>query len=169
MTVTPDPARPAPLARVARPRRRTLYRMAKLTLLGGVAGSLLAWRTDPACSAMSETSPAAAARVCEREYLRTGDPATGARLAQAERDRGDLIAASAIARGLLATSARGNALRVLGEVAVSEHRLPAALAAFARARELHGVDGQRDEIERDDAAIARARRSPSRPAPAARP
>jgi hypothetical protein len=118
----------------------------------------------------SPAAPAAiAVRVCEREYARTGDPVTGTRLAEAHRRAGDLTAASAIARGLIATPARGDAQRVLGEIALTQHRLTTALAAFERARALHQLDGQRAELSRDDAAIARVQRALSQRPPVAPP
>jgi Flp pilus assembly protein TadD len=170
MTVTHDSVRPAPLVRVARRRRRIVHHIVRLAVLGGLAGTLETCRGGPDCRAAADTAPAVmAARVCEREYVRTGDPTTGARLAEAHRAAGDLTAASAIARGLLATDARGDAMRVLGKVAVAEHRLEAALAAFERARALHRLDGQRAELTRDDAAIAGLRRARSQRPPAPPP
>ena len=174
MTVSPDPVNPAPLVRAARPHRRIVRHIVRpigwLAVLAGLAGTRELGRSDPDCAATARTEPAAvAARTCEREYARTGDPSTGARLAEAHRNAGELTAASAIARGLLATPARGDAQRVLGEVALAQHRLTVALAAFERARELHQLDGQRAELARDDAAIAWARRALSRRPPAASP
>ncbi|HEX3475441.1 MAG TPA: hypothetical protein VHT91_10495 [Kofleriaceae bacterium] len=146
--------------RVARPHRRVVHCIVWLAALGGLVGTLELARRGPDCAAAADTAPPAiAARVCEREYARTGDPTTGTRLAEAHRGAGDLTAASAIARGLIATPARGDALRVLGEIALAQRRLAAALAAFARARALHELDGQRAELSRDDAAIARALRA----------
>jgi hypothetical protein len=170
MTVSPDPVHPAPLVRVARPRRRVVHPILWLAALGGLVGTLELTRSGSDCAAVADTAPAAiAARVCEREYARTGEPATGARLAEAHRGAGDLTTASAIARGLVATSARGDALRVLGEIALTQRRLPAALAAFENARALHQLDGQRAELSRDDAAIARAQRALLQRPPAAPP
>lgn len=171
MTVPPDrvpPVPPAPLVRAARPHGSIVRPIVWLAVLAGLAGALELGRSGPDCAAAARTAPAAvAARTCELEYARTGDPTTGARLAEAHRDAGELTAASAIARGLLATPARGDALRVLGEIALAQRRLAAALAAFERARELHQLDGQHTELARDDAAIARARRALSRRPPAA--
>ncbi len=174
MTVPHDPVHPAPLVRVARPRRRIVRRIVRrilwLAVLGGLAATLEIGRRGPDCAAAAGTAPAAiVARVCEREYTRTGDPTTGTRLAEAHRDAGDLTAASAIARGLLATPARGDALRVLGEIALAQRRIPAALAAFERARALHDLDGQLAELARDDAAIAAVQRALSQRPPAASP
>jgi hypothetical protein len=170
MTVSHDPVPCAPLARVARPRRRIVGQIVRLAVLGGLATALDIGRGGPDCRAAAGTAPAAlAARVCEREYARTGDPTTGARLAEAHRGAGELAVASAIARGLIATPARGDALRVLGEIALAQHRLAAALAALERARALHLLDGQRAEIPRDDAAIARVQRALSPRPPAAAP
>jgi tetratricopeptide (TPR) repeat protein len=170
MTVPHDSVHLAPLVRAARPRRRIVDHLLRLAVLGGLAATLDAGRDGPDCRAAAGTAPAAlAARICEREYARTGDPTTGMRLAEAHRGAGDLTVASAIAQGLLATPARGDALRVLGEIAVAQRRLASALAAFERARALHLLDGQRAELARDDAAIARVRRALSPRPPAASP
>lgn len=170
MTVSPDPVHPAPLVRVARPSRRVVHPLLWLAALGGLVGTLELARSGPDCAAAADTAPAAsAARVCEREYARTGDPTTGIRLAEAHRGAGDLTAASAIARGLIATPARGDAQRVLGEIALTQRRLTAALAAFERARALHQLDDQLAELSRDDAAIARVQRTLSQRPPAAPP
>jgi hypothetical protein len=162
MTVSPDPVHPARLVCAARPRprRRIVHPIVWLAVIGGLAGTLELGRGEPDCAAAAGTAPAAiATRVCEREYARTGDPITGARLAEAHRAAGDLTAASAIARGLLATPVRGDAMRVLGEIALARRRLAAALAAFERARALHELDGQPAALARDDAALARVRRA----------
>lgn len=178
MTVPHDSVHPAPLVRVARRRRRIVdhivdhivRHIVRLAVLGGLAGTLGIGRGGPDCRAAAGTAPAAlAARICEREYVRTGDPTTGMRLAEAHRDAGDLTVATAIARGLLATPARGDALRVLGEIALAQRRLTAALTAFERARALHHLDGQRAELARDDAAIARVQQALSQRPPAASP
>lgn len=186
MTVSPDPVPPPPLVRVAHPRRHIVLPLVHhivhplvhhivhpivwIGVIGGLAGTLVLGRGGPDCASAAGAAPAAmAARICEREYARTGDPTTGTRLAEAHRDAGDLTAASAIARGLLATPARGDALRVLGEIALAQHRLGAAIAAFESARELHQLDGQRAELARDDAAISRVLRALSQRPDAAPP
>src|ERR1700755_1133278 len=61
-----------------------------------------------------------AVMVCEREYLATGDPKAGALLAEEQFRTGNHAVASAIANGLVVTSVRGIALRVLGKVAAAE-------------------------------------------------
>lgn len=168
MTVPHDSVHLAPVVRVARPRRRIVGPILRLALLVGLAGALDIGRGGPDCRTAAGTAPTAlAVRVCEREYARTDDPTTGLRLAEAHRNAGDLTVASAIAQGLLATPARGDAQRVLGEIALAQHHPDAALAAFESARELHLLDGQRAELARDDAAIARARRALSQPPPTA--
>jgi tetratricopeptide (TPR) repeat protein len=170
MTVSHDSVHLAPMVRVAARRRRIVDHIVRIAVLGGLATTLDIGRGGPDCRAAAGTGPAAlAARVCEREYARTGDPTTGMRLAEAHRDAGELTVASAIAQSLLATPARGDALRVLGEIALDRRRPAAALAAFERARALHLLDGQRAELARDDAAIARARRVLSQRPPAASP
>lgn len=111
-------------------------------LLSGTASEL-------DCQTASVTaSPSRAAELCEREYLHTGDPWTGVRLADAQRRAGNHAVAGALANGLLVTDARADALWVIGMIAATEHRLDTAWRALENAREL-------DRAEHRDAAAAR--------------
>ena len=148
---------------------RGKYGVAGFAVLGGVAGTLLLHRVDPDCSTASRTSPAAeAALVCERAYVRSQDPATGALLADAQLASGNPSAASALANHLLATPARGDALRVLGEIAALEHRPEVALPALERARDLHRSQDRRAALALDDQAIVEVQLALAQLAPALR-
>jgi tetratricopeptide (TPR) repeat protein len=158
MSQTNEPEQEAslPLAPIARARPRLLRGLAWATVIAVIGLMFLVYRTrkqDCRSAARTETD-AIAVLVCEREYLRTGDPATGARLAEAHRHSKNFVAASAIANGLLVTSARGEAFRVLGKIAFSEHRLDAAMSALETARDLHRAAARRGELALDDQAIA---------------
>jgi tetratricopeptide (TPR) repeat protein len=161
MSQTNEPAREmtVPLSPVTRARPRVIRGLAWVTVVAVVAAlgvKLLVFRAhDPDCRTAAHTmTDAVAVRMCEREYLRTGDPAAGALLADAQRRSGNRAVASAIANGLLVTSARANAFRVLGKIAVDEGRLDAAMSMLEVARDLHRAQTQRGELARDDQAIA---------------
>jgi len=158
MSQTNEPVQetPLPLAPVARARPRILRGLAWVALLAVIGGGLLVYRTrKPDCRTTARTEPdAIVVLVCEREYQRTGDPAAGALLADAHRRSKNHAVASAIANGLLVTSARGEAFRVLGKIAKTENRLDAAMSAFEAARDLHRAGARRGELARDDQAIA---------------
>jgi len=104
--------------------------------------------------AVREASDGLAVLACEREYTRTGDPRTGARLANALRRSGNRAGAAAIATGLLASTARADALQVLGKIAVSENRLDAGRALLLDARALHVAERRHAQIAADDQALA---------------
>jgi tetratricopeptide (TPR) repeat protein len=118
----------------------------------GILGMTLADRPDRRdCATTANASPAGvAAVVCEREYRRTGDPATGIHLANSLRRNRNIIAAKEIARGLQETSARGDALRILGDIAREEGQLGDAIIKLEAARELHRVAHQPANLARDD-------------------
>ena len=87
--------------------RWRIARLARIGLLVGLVGWLLERRTGPDCRATAGAAPAAiTVAVCEREYARTEEPDTGLVLAQAYLATCDLVAAHAVANGLLATPAR---------------------------------------------------------------
>jgi tetratricopeptide (TPR) repeat protein len=104
--------------------------------------------------AVRDANDGLAVLVCEREYARTSDPWIGAKLANSLRRSGDPAAASAIANGLLATSARADALQVLGKIAVSQNRLEAGRAELENARALHVGEARPDQVAVDDQALA---------------
>ena len=125
------------------------------------AGVLLAARlfssaaATPDCwTASLRESPRLAADVCERAYLRTNDPWTGARLADAQRRSGNLAVAGALANGLLVTDARADALWVIGMIAATEHRLDTARRALENARAIDRAEHRDPEAARDSMALA---------------
>jgi tetratricopeptide (TPR) repeat protein len=133
--------------------------IAVLAVLGALAVlgivSMVRRVHDPDCrTAVHTMTDAQAVVVCEREYVRTGEPAAGALLADAHRRSGNRAVASAIANGLLVTSARSDAFHVLGRIAFDENRLDAAMSALEIARDLHRAEARRGELARDDQSIA---------------
>jgi tetratricopeptide (TPR) repeat protein len=109
----------------------------------------------PGCAETAATAPAElAVAVCGVEYGRTGLPDTGARLAAALLRSGDLAAAAGLARDLLDTGARADALRVLGQLALAERRLDDAARALEEARRLHRAQRRRGAVAEDALALA---------------
>jgi hypothetical protein len=135
--IQPAPQAPvALLTRHARFRPSLLRRLPWTAIAAVIAIKLL---VPPARELDCRTAAAQASAddtiaACERAYLRTADPDTGARLAEAQRRVGHRAVAGAIANGLLVTSARADALRVLGTIAASEGRIEAARIALENAR-----------------------------------
>lgn len=101
-----------------------------------------------------EENDGLAALVCQREYTRTKDPATGVRLANALRRSGDLQGAAAVANGLLATSAQSDALQVLGRIATSQGSLDEARSLLERARSLHQAEHRHGALAIDEQSLA---------------
>lgn len=104
--------------------------------------------------AVAASTDSIAVVVCQSEYARWHDPATGARLAGAFRRASNLDAASAIATGLLATSARSDALQILGKIAITQNRLKDARTALESARGLHISERSPGKTAVDDQALA---------------
>jgi pentatricopeptide repeat protein len=128
-----------------------------IAVIGAVIGTLFLVyrrRTQDCLAAARTETDAIVVLVCEREYLRTGDPWVGAQLADAQRRSKNLAVASAIAHGLLVTPARAEAFRVLGRIATTERRLDAAMSLLETARDLHRAAGHRAGLAKDDQAIA---------------
>jgi len=124
-TLHRPPRRPAWL-----PSHRTRWRIARIAriaVLVGLVGWLLERRAGPDCRVTAGVAPTAiAVAVCEREYARTEEPATGLVLAEAYLASCDLIAAHAVANGLLATEARDAARRVLADILSARSTCPAS-------------------------------------------
>jgi pentatricopeptide repeat protein len=148
--------RPAadPRAAARRALRATMLKIAALVAVLG--GKFVVCRTTEIdCrTAARELSSGIAVLVCQAEYARTGDPATGAYLASVLRQAGNTQAAAALANDLLVTSARGDALQTLGRIAATENRLDAAISALERAREVHLADRRFDQLAIDDQVLA---------------
>jgi len=131
--------------------------LARAALLVGVLGAkYVTCASDEldCLRATRATDDGLAAIVCEREYARTGDPATGTRLANALRRSGKPEGAEALANVLLATPARADALAVLGKIAYGKGRLGEALDRLDAARSLHVAALQLDQAAGDDQARA---------------
>lgn len=112
-------------------------------------------RTELDCAhAVSEASDSVGVVVCEREYARTHDPQTGARLANSMRRSGDVIGAHAIATSLLMTPARADAMQILAKLAVSQRRYDDARKLLELAREIHAAEGKARDLAHDDQALA---------------
>ncbi len=143
-------------------RGRSLVRRLTRQLLRLVVVSAITWivlvsrRPRVSCEAASGLSITLALESCEREFLQGDDPLTGARLAEAHRIAGDRAIAGAIANGLLVTTARADALWVLGAIALEDGRLEVAASALRLARDLHRADGRPEEAARDDRALRQA-------------
>ncbi len=112
------------------------------------------WQRD--CDlAIREIEDVVAARgVCEREYARTQDPGTGAKLASLLERTEKFHEASELANSLLATSARGDALQVLGKLANKEQRLDEGRMLLETARALHVAEHRPKETAVDDQALS---------------
>lgn len=143
---------------LARPRRRWLRVGAALVVLAAFAVGYLVRRADELdCrTAVRTRGDAVAVVACEREYVRTGDPAIGGLLADEHRRAGNPAIAAAIAHGLLVTDARADGLRVLGRIAITEHRLDDATRLLEHARALDRAAGNAAAISRDGQALAGA-------------
>lgn len=138
---------------LSKPRMRAALKA--LALVGMLSAKyVICEAPEPDCRhAVRDSNDGLAVIVCEREYTRTQDPATGALLAHMLRRSGKLQAASALANSLLATSAQSDAFQVLGKIAISEHRLDDGRTALERARELHVIEGRADLLAGDDQAL----------------
>lgn len=146
----------APATR-ARPRsmRRLPWILVGVSLAGALLALLLYRDRHQACrTAAQSATNTVVVSVCEREFERTGDPQTGILLADAHRLLGNNDVASAIAKGLLATSTRAEAMQILGRIALAQNRLDAASDTLEQARELHRAASRRAELAKDDQALA---------------
>jgi tetratricopeptide (TPR) repeat protein len=141
--------------------------IALVTVLG--LKFVLCTRSEVEClSAARDTSAGAVIAVCAREYERSRDPATGVALAKALCRAGDLAGAEAIARPLLLTPARADALYILGWVAKDQGRLYEARTALERAVDAHRAEHRISEVAADEQALAAALKNGGRFAEALR-
>jgi tetratricopeptide (TPR) repeat protein len=112
----------------------------------------------PTCAALAQARDwATAVGVCQLELRHTQDPATGVHLATALDKTGEVAAAQRTASLLLTTSARSDALYLLGRIAHSEHRTEAAITALEAARAAHRAEQRPYELARDCGVLAMAR------------
>lgn len=105
-------------------------------------------------NASRKTTPANAVLICRAEYQRTRQPLTGAYLADVLRRSGNLADATAIAKELLTTDMRADALQILAKIAEAENRTEDAISALQEARRLHRERSNHQELARDDLALA---------------
>jgi len=145
----PSPLRPTRAARLAWGARGLVWAATVVLVLRlDDTGELSCVR------ALHGRSKGIALTVCEREYRRTHDPATGLRVAYLLRASGQLGAAKAVAGLLLLTSVRADAWQALGKIASDEDDLAAAGALLGVAREQHYRDAQLGGVARDAQALA---------------
>jgi tetratricopeptide (TPR) repeat protein len=139
--------------------KRHAIAVAPLTLLVGVLGAKYLTRTgdEMDCLRATEGDAGRAVVVCEREYEATRVPATGVRLANALRrtgGTGNMARAKTLATELLTTSARADALTVLGRIASDARRFDEALERLRDARRLHLAERKPERAAGDDQALA---------------
>jgi tetratricopeptide (TPR) repeat protein len=153
------------LQRPARLRPSWRRRLAGLVVIAGACAAIAGGTSEIAsfvrrkdCASLAhKASVEIAAQVCLEEYQRTGNPKTGARLAHALLNSRDVKGAKRLATSLRASSARPEALRVLGQVAKEEGRPDEAMAVLEEARLLHRVTQEFLELARDDAVLVSIR------------
>ena len=95
--------------------------------------------------------------MCQREFDRTQDPATGVLLAKALHKKGETAAATRIAKELILTPARADAFQLLGWFARDDGRNDDAMIKLVRARELHGIEHNPRGLAVDDGILAMIR------------
>jgi tetratricopeptide (TPR) repeat protein len=147
-------------AAVTSSHRRWLRRavLGGLLLIGAVTGGWLYLHrtTRPDCEAASRTEPyGTIVVICQEEYERTREPATGARLADALRRSGNRAAAGGLANELLATEARSDAFWILGEIASTEKQWDRAIDLLQEARKLHRAEQRHVSVARDALSLAK--------------
>jgi tetratricopeptide (TPR) repeat protein len=162
MSNEPDRKPAVPLERPGRLRPSWLRRLAPLAVVVGLCVAIIGGRSDIAhrghtCAAAVHDGLPDAAQVCQREFQRTQDPATGVLLAKALNSDDDLVAAKRIATGLLKTPARSDALYLLGLIARTEDNDEVALTALEEARTLHRIEQRPEQLARDDGVLAMIR------------
>lgn len=148
-----QPLRVPRLAKI-RLTNKTLVLFGVLALIGIYYACFRTIRLDCA-RAVREASDGVAVAVCEREYVRTGDPDTGIRFANALMGSNDLIAASAIATSLTASSAGGDAIQTLGKIADVQSRYDDAVQLLHTARSIHVEQRNIKSLAEDDHQLAR--------------
>ncbi len=135
-------------------RRRRIYGLvAGLAITGAAAGIVVVTRSTaesvvaphataapppPGClEVASRGNDGTTVQICKDEYARGNDPRVGATLADAQRRKGELAEATTLAKELLSTSARGDALYTLGKIAAREGRTEIAERSFRLADAQH--------------------------------
>jgi tetratricopeptide (TPR) repeat protein len=141
-------------ARATRRLRTAVKAVALVCVLGAKYATCLRDDALDCARAVRDGNDGLAAVVCEREYAQTRVPATGARLANALRRGGNLQGATAISTDLLATTARADAMQILGKIAFTQNRLDAGRTSLENARALHLAESRPDQVAVDDQALA---------------
>jgi tetratricopeptide (TPR) repeat protein len=159
--------RRASTAALERPRRlRPPWRRRLAGLATAVAAcAVIIWQScdigvvDPRreCEVAQKASQINAVEVCQRAFRRTQDASTGVRLANALYARNEPGAARRLAILQLATSARSDALYLLGRIAYEEDRYEHASAMLELARILHHSEGEPRKLALDNGLLASVR------------
>jgi tetratricopeptide (TPR) repeat protein len=124
--------------------RRTARLAGTLVVVVLVFAAILALRRDPEpdCAAMRRTGPeAVAVAVCQREYEQTKLPKTGIHLATLRYTTANPTAAEELAKSLLETDARADALQLLAKLTLAKGRTDEAVTLIEEARKLHRAKG----------------------------
>src|SRR5262249_22895400 len=113
-----------------------------------------------------QESPRVRVQVCEPEFQRTHDPQTGVLLARALFRNGDYEAAGQVARSVVETPRRGDALQLLGQVAIQTDRDQEALTQLEAARKSHQATNEVSGVAVDDRLLAEIHDRRDEPEPA---
>lgn len=161
MSNEPDRKPAVPLERPGRHRPSWLRRLVQLAAVVGLCVAIIEGRSHlalvhpgPGCADAVHDKRPDIAQVCQREFQRTQDPATGLLLAKALHSDGDLAAAKWIATRLLATPVRSDAIYLLGLIARTEGNDEFAKTALEAARKLHHSEKRPGQLARDDGVLA---------------
>lgn len=138
--------------------RRAIYVAGALIIVIAGGLGLYFWlrpAPEPDCAAAVDTGPDGfSLAVCQREYERTKDPATASLLINLLRKTGNVPAAEALARSLLGTDARADALQNLAKIALAKHRTDDAFDMIMEARKLHRAKGSHVGVGIDSQVLA---------------
>lgn len=140
-----------------RTKRRVLWGLLVLSVVcaGVVIGRRAVSRSESGCAKAFRTDASGAAViVCQREYEQTGDPDTGILLANALRQSDELVAADALARDLVTTKVRGDALQVRGRIALAETHTEDAIKLLQEARTAHRARKDHGGLASDSQVLA---------------
>jgi len=143
----------AALAQLARRRWRRPVLWSGIACAILIAGAAIWWRgaqrTVDCATAVRSLASGVATVVCQREYERSRLPTTGTDLANALFRSGEFTAASALAKELLITEVRGDALQLLARIALEQNRGDDALGLLGDARAWHRERGRRSDLAVD--------------------
>jgi hypothetical protein len=135
----------------------------------GVLGAVLIVRTEELdCTAAASASAGNALSICQREYQRTHNPATGAWIAGTLQGNGELDGAEVLARELIPTAQRADAFAILGSISSDRKHYDDAISAFEMARKLHLIEHAPVDVARDNRSLAEALFRTNQYAPALR-